>query len=165
MRIGDILAVRGKGLISKAILLATGGPVSHVGLVVGEDPVLVMEALSRVVTRPLVESIGGAEGVWVLRPKLERERLRNIVRRACAWSAARYGYGKIVLHLMDSLLGTDKVTQKLARTRRPICSWHVAQAFASEGLHFGEPARGVTPAEIFAFAQANPDKYEITKVV
>lgn len=163
--IGDILAVEGMTAFSRAIQLVSESCISHVGLIVAEDPLLIMEALSRVVTRPYEEALGDCKHAWLLKPmNIEREARRQIVRASCTYSGASYGYLKIALHLLDFLTGKEWITQLLARSRKPICSWHVAQAYKVVGLDFGESARGVTPAEVMAFAQDNEDKYAVIKV-
>lgn len=163
--IGDVVAVEGRTAFSRAIQLVSGSLISHVGLIVSEDPLLVMEALSRVVTRPYDEALEDCKHAWLLKPiNVSREARRLIVRESCKYSGASYGYLKIALHLLDFLTGKEWITQLLARSRKPICSWHVAQAYKAAGLDFGEIARGVTPAEIYQFALDNDEKYAVYKV-
>lgn len=161
----DILAVRGRGLFSRMILRATGGEISHVGMVISADPALILEALVRVQTRPLKDAMKDAEDVYLLKPtNISAIECREIVKEACRWSARSYGYGKIVLHGLDALFGTEWFSRHLAVSNRPICSWLVAEAYRHAGLDFGESSGGVTPGDIFAFAKANPDKYRIIRL-
>ena len=165
MNPGDILAVRGKGLFSRMILRATSGEISHVGLVISADPALILEALIRVQTRPLKDAMRDAKDVYLLQPiNFSAIECREIVKEACRWSARSYGYGKILLHALDALFGTEWFSRHLAISNHPICSWLIAEAYRHEGYDFGEPSGSVTPGDIFAFAQAHPDKYRIIRL-
>jgi hypothetical protein len=68
---GNILFVRGKGLISKLILAAEGAEddksaPTHVAIVVGRDPALVADCISpRIVIQPLAESLKGVESASI----------------------------------------------------------------------------------------------------
>ena len=164
-QIGDILAVRGVKWYSTAICWATRGEVSHVGLVVADDPPLVMEALKRVTTRPFEQSIAESSIAYLIKPNVDRETRRRIVRAMSQSSAVSYNYWHIVLLGLDLLLRTQLFTNNYRPGKRTICSVDVANAYASVGRRFGEPARGVTPQEILSYARANPKQFSIEKVL
>lgn len=166
---GSILAIRGRGFLSKGILRATGNSVSHVGLVISDDPVvLVLEALWRVKTRPIEESIEDAEAAYILTPlNLQPIEIRGIVTCACSESADGYGWWDIGLQLLDSLFRTTWFTDRVSLTaldHHPICSFLVARAYQNVGLTFGEKEASVTPADIYRFAFQHPDKYRVEKI-
>lgn len=162
---GDILAVVGSSFFSRLIILATGGPVSHVGLILTDDPPLVLEALSRVMTRPLHVSIEKAQAAYLLKPiNLTWKDRVGIVECACTMSAESYGYGKILLQLFDAVARTTWFTKYLTFTTMPICSWAVARAYGSKHLHFGVPDNSATPSDIYRFATAHPTLYSITRL-
>lgn len=161
----DILAMRGRSLFAHMILRATGGEVSHVGLVISADPALVLEALVRVQTRPLKDTMEDQEAVYLLQPtNLSVMERYEIVKEACRWSARSYGYGKIMLHGLDSVFHTEWFSRHLSISNRPICSWLIAEAYRHIDLDFGEPSGSITPEDIFTFAKAHPDKYRVTKL-
>jgi hypothetical protein len=126
-----------------------------------------MEALSRVVTRPIEDSLEDCEKAWILHARnVSPEQRAAIVKAACRWSAKSYGWGKIGLHLLDAVFKTQFVSRAFARfTDRPVCSWHVSRSYASQGFRFGEPPAGSTPAEILEFARHNPDKFAVIPVL
>ena len=111
----DIVAVRGTGRFAAGILKATGDTVSHVGLVIGIDPPLVIEALTRVRTNPLATTIAGAERAYILHDKsLSAWERRKIVDTAVRFSADGYNWGDIVLQGMDAVARTTWFTDHLS---------------------------------------------------
>ena len=164
---GDILAVRGKGWASREILKLTGNTVSHVGLVVANDPVpLVTEALWRVKTHPIENSVGGTERSYILHPKnLTRAQTQAIIRGACGMSADGYGLWDLGLQLIDVTFKTTWPTDHalaLGLNQHPICSYLVAAAYGDAGLTFGmKLAQSISPADEYNFAVGNPDKYDV----
>ena len=166
---GDILAVRGRGFFSRGILRITGGPVTHVGIVLATDPEpLAIEALWRVKTRPLAKSIEDAEAAWILSPlNLTKTHRAIIVAVACDYSADDYGWWDIGLQLLDAAFRTTWFTDHAlwAIRRFPIYSFLVAEVYGKEGLTFGnKQEQSTTPADIYHFAVQNPDKYAITRI-
>ncbi len=162
----DILAVKGSGWLSRMILKATGGPVSHVGLLLTDKPPLVIEALSRVMTRPLHISIEKRTAAYILQPlKLTPEQRVAIVEAACTMSADAYGWGKIALQGLDALSRSGWFTKHLTFTTMPICSWLVAKGYSSQGLHFDVPDNSATPKDIYEFAVKNQDLYRIVQIL
>jgi len=168
----DILAIRGRGWLSRQILKATGNTVSHVGLVLAEGAVsgsaFVIEALSRVKTDTLSRSIAGAEEAYILSPlNLTDEQRQKIADTAARFSTRSYGYFDIGLQWLDAVCGSRWFTDHLARglNDHPICSYVVAASYASIGLNFGKvKSYSVTPADIYAFAVSNPDKYSVKEI-
>jgi hypothetical protein len=108
---------------------------------------------------------GGLSVAYVLKPKniTDAQRVR-IVEAACTMSAETYGYGKLLLQGLDVLARTEWFTRHWTFTTMPICSWLVARAFSSEGLHFGVPDNSATPKDIWDFAVANPEKYAVLRI-
>lgn len=169
-RVGDIVAIRGTGFLSRAILKATGNTVSHVGMIIAASPgpTLVIEALWRVKTRPLVLSLDGAEKAYLLSDHSLEEKQRNeLVFNACKFSAEDYGWWALVLQGADAIFHTTFFTDRFAwgMDRHPICSYLVAKAYQSLGLTFGrEKSRSITPADIYRFASTHPLVYSVTLI-
>ena len=165
---GDILAVRGKGFFARGILAATGNTVSHVGMVTGVEPfVMIIEALLRVTTRPIEESVADAERAYLLQDiSLSAGQREAIVRRALKFSAADYGWGDILLQLANAIFRTTWFTDHLTfglLNQFPICSYLVAESYKTIGLTFGKKEEeSITPADIFDFALKNPSIYIVT---
>ncbi len=166
------MAVTGTGLLARAIIWLTRAPISHVGLVVGAEPPLVMEALWRVKTRPLWVSIADTRAAYLLKPvRLGPTARSRIVVRACRFSAESYGFLKLFLQFLDALAGriirrrVTYFTDALGWiSGRPICSYEVGEAYKADGLDFGVPARSVTPADIWEFAHQHKDAYQIVRL-
>lgn len=116
---GDVLAYRGKGLISWCIRLFDGGPFSHVGLYLGDGEV--GEAIADgVVRQGFDDSVDGAE--W-----LEYRRLRSgptdmlpVLRQAehYLFQGQRYAYEQILLLAMLAVTRRLPVNRFLARVLR-----------------------------------------------
>lgn len=170
---GDILAIRGNGFLGRAILRLTDAAVSHVGVIItASSPLensLVIEALARVRTRVLSESIARATKAWVLSPlNATAEQRQLILERALTFSAHDYGYADLVLQLTDALTHgtwfTDHLTFGLLN-QWPICSYVAGVAYQSAGLTFGKINDvSLTPGDIWNFAIRNQDKYRIRRI-
>lgn len=125
IEVGDILAIQGTGWFSDAIRKATGGgPYSHVGIITATTPVVqVTEALERVRTRVLTDSIKDAAHAWILHPPhfTDTDRIKAVV-TALSYSTDEYGWWDIAMQGMDSRLKTKWFTSHFAETKYPICS-------------------------------------------
>ena len=165
---GDILAVRGTGWFSRRILQLTGNSVSHIGLVVSTIPViLITEALWRVKTRPIDESIAPAEHAYILHPlNLRPEQTAEIVRSCIQFSADGYGVWDILMQLLDVTFKTSQFTDYNPFIgKHPICSAVAADAYASVGLTFGKKSwKSLSPADLYLYAKNNPEKYDVFEV-
>jgi hypothetical protein len=167
---GDILAVRGKGFFAKGFLAATGNTVSHVGMVIGSEPfVIVIEALLRVKTWPIEESISGAEASYLLQDlSLSMHKREAIVRRDCHFSASDYGWADILLPLANAVFRTTWFTDHLTfglLNQFPICSFLVAESYKTIGLTFGKlKEESITPADIYNFARQHRSVYTVTNL-
>ena len=172
---GDILAVRGKGWLSRQILKATGNTVSHVGVVLAatkeDDPryVFVIEALTRVRTRILAESIADAEKAYILSPiGLSPEVRQGIAIVAASFSADDYNYADIAYQLGNAVFHTTWFTDHLnygLLDRVPICCYVALKAYVTYGLTFGrESINTLTPGDMYCFARGNPDKYLVAEI-
>jgi hypothetical protein len=163
LRVGDIIAVRSRGKLADLIVAAGKAPVSHVGLLVGLDPPIVLEALTRVRTRPLTITLLDCTSAWLLSPrKLTPNQRRRIVDTACEFSAKTYGYGEMLLQGADAICRTRWFTEHLSFKVgcHPICSYIVAESYARDNLRFGRaPLQSVTPADIFNFALGHRNFY------
>lgn len=128
---GDILAVQGDGWFSDAIRKCTGnGPYSHIGVITATAPIMqVTEALERVKTRPLSESIKDTRHAWILHPPYKTDTDRIItVMKALSYSADNYGWWDIAMQGLDSETRTRWFTNHFAETKWPICSMLAALA-------------------------------------
>lgn len=169
---GDILAIRGKGWLSRRILNATGNTVSHVGIILANGSTrgsaYVIEALARVKTDKLSEAVANAKKAYLLEPlNLSDDQRQKITDAAAQFSTRRYGYAEIGLQWFDAVFKTRWFTNHLSWSLRehPICSYVVAASYASIGLTFGKvESDSITPADIYAFAVGHPDKYKVEEI-
>lgn len=171
---GDLYFTRNSGFISRAIRdceQVKGEPYpdcSHVGGYVTPgywDTADCVEAL-RTVERhrfgPQYE--GSGCDVMIARPlNLTPDQIKLIVSAAWATVGQKYGYGKILAHLIDArVFGGRNVARRLCFANRwPICSWVWAHAFLAAGLDFGCSYRVARPSDMSLFVRRNPDKYAI----
>jgi len=180
---GDVVLYHGGSLLAKAIRWATREPgegatyFNHVGLVTqpgtlsGDGdlgPAYVVEALNHVLKRPLSESVKGNE-IAIYRPlNLDQFQVDDIVDYMEDRVGDRYGYHKLVLHLLRKVrlpgkwsvlnFGASKwLDSNVDKT--PICSYIVAEAFARAGLDFGVDAGLATPDDIGDFCYERRDLY------
>jgi len=169
---GDVLVTRGRGLLSRAIRFFTRRigesrtKVNHVGVIVEGGPLeeaWVVEALWKVVRRPLVDGYGaeGSSEVGIFRPtNLSDEGIRMVVDAANGYVGRRYGVLKLVTHLADWVLQGTYVFRRLTNSDRyPICSWVVACSFEKAGRTFGVAPGAASPDDIWDFCTRETDKY------
>ena len=124
----------------------------------------------KVKTHPIEDAIAGTESVFILHPKnLTADQTKAIIRSACGMSADGYGLWDLGLQLIDVTFKTTWPTDHalaLGLKQHPICSYLVASAYAAAGLNFGAKlAQSISPADIYVFADANPDKYNVWQIV
>lgn len=167
----DIVLVQGTAWISKHIMQATNGQVSHAAMVVGTNPNICLEALTRVRTNPIEITVAGASAVWIMHNKVISQQQRDaIVKAALHYSANSYGYLDIGLQGVDAMFKTTWWTDKIGGTflnHWPICSYIPAESYMQVlGSAFGKkPVDSITPQDIFEFGSQNPNLYEIAKYV
>ena len=168
----DIFLTRGSSFISKAIRFfsrtigESRTKVNHVGIVVGEGTLqdcLVIEALSKVKKHKLWDQYGPTRKdlVAVFRPiNLNEEDAKIIVDKANEQVGRKYGYWKIVTHLLDWFLLGAYVFRRLTNNGKyPICSWLVAHAYAKAKKYFGCDPGAAEPDDIWDFVNKHNDKY------
>jgi hypothetical protein len=172
---GDIFLTKGNSFVSRAIRFfsRTGGEsrtqANHTGLVVGVGDHVkapIVEALTTV-KRRMMYSYSSSKNtqVAVFRPlNVSEEDMAAIVARANGYVGRKYGYLKLVTHLMDYFLGGRYVFRRLTNSDRyPICSWVVACAYSDGGLTFGVEPGAASPDDIWDFCVSHPDKYQMIK--
>lgn len=168
----DIFFTHGEKVLSKLIRLGETLPgeeeavVNHVGIVTGYGPIDfadVVEALSRVVKHTIYSQYHNQKDkVAIYRPiNLNSEQKYIITNKANSYVGDKYGYFKIVTHLLDYFTGKHYFFRRLANDDNyPICSWVVAHAYKAAGLNFGCEAGMADPDDIWDFCLKNPDKYK-----
>lgn len=169
----DIFLTRGNSLISKAIRFFSRSigesrtKVNHVGVVVSEGTLqdaVVVEALSTVKKHTLWKQYGPLSGdlVAIYRPlNLTNDEIKIIVAEAEQEVGRKYGYLKIVAHLLDWIfLGIYFFRRFTNNGIYPICSWLVAHAYSKAGKHFGCDPGAAEPDDIWDFVTGNTDKYK-----
>ena len=169
----DIFLTRGNSLLSKAIRFfstsigESRAKVNHVGLVATKGSVydcMVIEALSKVKKHTMWKQYGPFKKdlVAVYRPlNLTQDETELILKTANKQVGRKYGYLKIVAHLLDWFLLGAYVFRRLTNDERyPICSWLVAHSFAKAGKYFGVKPGAAEPDDIWDFVTQNPKKYK-----
>lgn len=186
LRPADIVCTRGSGKLARLIRFFTrrvGEPrtrINHVGIIVVGGPVdtaIMVEALKKVIRRPLMEGYGGpnASDVAIFRPlNLDITDRWKIATKAMDYVGRTYGYFKLLTNLGDwsATMARTALTLGLYRKdvylfRRisgddnyPMCSWVDAHAYAAANKFFGVAPGAATPDDIWDFCTSNPDKYE-----
>jgi len=172
---GDIFLTRGRGFVSRAIRFFTRHlgesrtMVNHVGMVVltgSPQTAVVVEALRKVERHRLGEEYGGtSDELAVYRPlALARTELQRVVAVANGYVGRDYGYGKIVLHALDWALQGAYVFRRLGQMDAyPICSWLVAHAYGTVGVHFGVEPGAATPDDIWDYVSTNPREFRCVR--
>lgn len=166
IKAGDILAIRGRGWISEGILKATGNTVSHVGLVLDDDPdPIITEALYRVITHPLSVALSNCDAAYIITDlQLTDQQRHELVLRASLFSAQTYNYGAIALQLLDAAFSTRFFTRNLTTSKWPICSYLVSKTyFDIVKLDFSVDPKSCTPNDIFQFAKKSID-FSISRI-
>ena len=120
-------------------------------------------------TRPIEESLADAETAYLLQDlSLSSKKRDTIIRRACQFSAADYGWGDILLQLANAVFRTTWFTDHLTfglLKEFPICSYLVAESYKTIDLTFGKKKEeSINPADIYNFAEKHPSIYTVTKL-
>ena len=171
---GDVFLTRGNSFLAKAIRFFSRSigekrtQVNHVGIVVKQgtlESCFVVEALTMVRYHRLWKQYGppSTSSVAIYRPvNLTEEELNIIVDEALEQVNKRYGYFKILAHLLDwFLLGAYVFRRFFKNNKYPICSWLVAHAYSKAGKHFGVDPGAAQPDDIWDFIHDNQDKYVV----
>jgi hypothetical protein len=166
--VADILAVHGTDWVSRTIERLTHGCVSHVGLLIGDNPPVVIEAIApRVKVRPFYVSIEEASEAWVIHDRRLTNLQRSLlVNRALEFCGEGYGYWDLLMQLCDVLFKTRFFTERLSfrLIHRPICSALDAIDYSQLGVEFGCEPRDATPNDIYEFALSHPEIFTVEKV-
>ncbi len=168
----DVFTTRGRSLISRLIRFFTRRigekrtKVNHVGIVViggSLSDAVVVEALSKVKQHKLISKYGksSSSDVAIFRPiNLSEEEKIKVITKAKSYVGEKYGFIKILTHLLDWILQGAFVFRRLTQSDNyPICSWLVAHSFKVINKDFGKPAGAASPDDIWDFIEKNPDKY------
>jgi hypothetical protein len=163
--IGDVIAIRGSGLVSNLICDFTG-VISHVGMATRKgasaDEIEVTQARTTVETLTLAETIAGARYAYALHALdlsgYERQYLRGEVLNK---RGVGYDYLDLLWQAADKTFRTDWFTEQLHSGGQEICSELVGQAYAAIGRNFAVPAADATPSDLFDYALANPARWAI----
>lgn len=172
----DLVITSGVGWLSdtiRAVTQSKGEPpsvVSHAGLIVtsgDEDTAILQEAVGRVRRGTLRKLYGGKPDlVSVWRPlNLSQIDVDTILRSADRTNGKGYGWGKIILFLMDAkLLGGRYGFRRLGLTRMPFCTFDVATHFMRAGYSFGvRHPDELDPDTLWDFAVEHDDKYKMIR--
>jgi hypothetical protein len=170
-RPADIVLTRSFGWASKLIRFGTQrrgeskSVVSHAGLILDGSGTLIEAIFAGVQIHELERCYRGRDDlVSIWRPiNISAEERQQICDRATAYNGSTYGYGKIVLHALDGLLGKLGIPPVFKRMGGlddfPICSYLVAKSYAEVGLFFGVSAKLASPDDIWDFVNCNPSRY------
>lgn len=161
---GDVVLVHGKGRFSRLIRWATRSKnepktwVSHVAIAVNKTEIV--EALGEGVVKRKLELAYKPDQVRVFRALNIPERtLVRIARTAELYVGYKYGWGKIVLHALDAFLGLRFFRNFAIVEQRPVCSWLVGTAYASEAYTFGAEPRYLTPDDVADYVSTHHQRY------
>ncbi len=154
--LGDVVAIRGQGIIS-ALISASSGMISHVGIVtaIGDDyeAVQVTQALDCVKTLSLAETLSHAKFGYCLHSDaivdLDRAKL---VCYALSRLGQTYPYANILWQFMKQVTGNPKWTEYADSDTKEICSELVADSYLQIGLDFGISPRDATPSDLMGYA-------------
>ena len=166
---GDVICTRGNSWVSKSIRFFSRGigesrtEVNHAGVIVWGDRItraIVVEALAKVMSHGLWAKYGKSrDEVAVFRnTKITNLDRMKVAQKARTYVGRKYGYFKIVTHVLDYALFGLNVFRRLNQVEKyPICSWLVAKAYAEIGLDFGVPYAEAAPDHLFDYCLESPD--------
>jgi hypothetical protein len=167
IKVADILALETTSILGQAVERITGSPISHVGLVVSADPVLIEQAVWRVDTVPISETLKKSEKGYILSNQALSQRDREgIVITATKFSAHGYNYADIILQALNAGFRTTWFTDHLSLglSKWPICSYLVADSYVGVGIHFGKSElESVTPRDIYDWCKQDKN-WTITEI-
>ena len=125
----------------------------------------IVEALWHVERHKLYDAYAGTnDQIAIFRPiNLTSEQKQIILQDLLSDEGDSYGYLKIPLHLIDSVLFNGRVVaRKLAKHwKHQECSGKSARAWGKAGLYFGKEPWAADPDDMWDFCVSNPDKYEL----
>ena len=173
---GDIFFTRGCGVVSKGIRFFSRSigesktQVNHVGVVVCggllETAVIVESRVGGVRRHTLWSKYaGGKHEVAVYRPlNLTKDEKWDVVCSALHHLGQKYGYIKLVAHMLDYMLLGAYVFRRLVRIDNyPICSYLVAHVYGYVGKGFDVAVGEASPDDIWDFVVGNSGIYECVR--
>ena len=165
MQPADLILVKGHSWATAPVIWATGGNVSHVGMVVSTDivPLIIESTFPRVRTVPLDVMIQGDSRVILLKAlNLTREDRIEIVREACKFSATGYSLTKAGLLGFDNLFDTNFFTEHLDFSDNTICCYLAVHAYRTRQKYFGKTNdANIDCNDIENFALSHPQFFQI----
>lgn len=168
-QVGDIIAIRQLGWLADNICEATHSEVSHVGLIIGVNPIIVIEALLRTKTNLLDITLTDAQKAWCIRYSNLNEKDKNqLVKSALKFSADDYGWPDLILQLGDATFKTRWFTHTIGKAflnHFPICSFIVGEAYDSIGINFSVTDWSVTPGDIMNYAIKNIERFTVRRIL
>lgn len=173
---GDIVFTQSPTFLGKLIRMFTRESgeskteANHCGIVTnagsfrsGDFPsAMIVEALHKVEHHSLRKSYADTDvQLSIYRPiNLSYSEKWKVMVQAESYIGKTYGYGKIILHFLDWVIGNRQFFRRLVVLERyPICSYLVAKSYSIIGKDFGVKAKIASPDDILDFCQQNPKKY------
>lgn len=159
---GDVIAVMGKGLLSKMISKLTG-PVSHVGIVTGRNcsvgkcmnynHINVTQALDKgITTITLASTLLNAEhGYCLQRDGISDDDRAKMAKYALSLTGTGYAYTNLFWQAVKQITGKPQWTEYFDSDKDDICSELVALAYLHVGLDFGVSPRDCTPSDCYNY--------------
>ena len=159
--LGDVIAIRGKGLLS-TLISGVSGIVSHVGIVTATGDnyadIDVTQALEKVSTLSLVQTLAHAKFGYCLHCNdLAYGDRVTIATYALSRLGKAYPYSNLAWQLMKQVTGNPKWTEYLDSDTNEICSELASDAYMKVGRDFGVAPRDCTPSDCFRYAIASPN--------
>ena len=161
---GDIILTKGTTWLSKAIRRLTQDKgelitqVNHAGIIVSPayslEKAVIVEALLKVRRHIIHHNYGkGHSEIAVFRPvTCTSKEIYTIINKAESYVGNKYGFLKLILHLLDWCIGGRYFFRRIGKMDRfPICSYLVAKSFSEAGKDFGVPDRSASPDDIWDF--------------
>jgi hypothetical protein len=125
---------------------------------------LMVEALRKVKHHTIKKAYGKSKNLVSIYEPLHFAsiELDRVCQRAVSYVGKRYGYGKIVAHFFDWMIGGKYLFRKLCRKDNyPICSWVTAYAFDEVNYRFlGLPPSQSQPDDQYDHIRQNPDEWK-----